>query len=274
MAVIRANRTAIDDRFSVLGFTVQAKEPMYEIGLATDPALLRAENRDRRNAGNFYSSHVMAGSVGRQGESVYLVPPSVVARFIGQPRLYFGLATYREGDRSLPVTVRIPDAGSMYVSLSGLTERGLRRTARSDGEGRYGGNGAVLAWGGDAVAANDAAAPRARPNGNGSSNGSSPTAEPAPYSDGYSEELWQQDAAPVAPAPAAATNGSAPPAVAVAQDLLLDPYYQPSDPVAALREQIRMFGEGLNWFLGVDDTSSFPHSAICAARTAGDDTAA
>jgi V8-like Glu-specific endopeptidase/cell wall-associated NlpC family hydrolase len=275
MAVIRANRTAIDDRFSVLGFTVQAQEPMYEIGLATDPDLLHAEHRARRTPGNFYTSRVMGGTGARRGESVFLVPPSVVARFVGQPRLYFGLATFRDADRQRPVSVRLPDAGSMYVSLSGLTERGLRRTVRSEPDAGYGSGGAVLAWGGDS-AANPAASPRnGHTNGraNGHANAAAP-AEPVPYSDGYSDDLWQHEAeapaaaAPAAPAAPAQAPAPAPAAepVATAQDLLLDPYYQPSDPVSALREQIRMFGEGLNWFLGVDDTSSFPHSAICAVR--------
>lgn len=285
MALIRANRASVDDRFSVLGFTVQAQEPLFEIGLATEPDLLRAEHRSRRNPGNFYTSRVMAGTSARRGESVFLVPPSVVARFVGQPRLYFGLATYREGDRNQPVTVRMPDAGSMYVSLSGLTERGLRRTARTDGEGGYGRAAPSLAWGGDSLAANDG--PRLRTD-NGNGNGAlarlnADLAAPVPYSDGYSDDLWQQDAAPAAapangngaPPASAPTNGGGSPVasapVAIAQRLLLDPYYQPGDPVSALREQIRMFGEGLNWFLGVDDTSSFPHSAICAVRTASDE---
>lgn len=277
MALIRANRASVDDRFSVLGFTVQAQEPLYEIGLATDPDLLRAEHRSRRNAGNFYTSRVLGGTGGRRGESVFLVPPNVVARFVGQPRLYFGLATYRETDRNQPVSVRMPDAGSMYVNLSGLTERGLRRTARTEPDGGYGRAAPVLAWGGDALAANDG--PRLRittdDDGDAIARINADLQTPAPYSDGYSDDLWQRQDSAAAPAPAtetpAATAPAAVPPVAVAQRVLLDPYYQPSDPVSALREQIRMFAEGLTWFLGVDDTSSFPHSAICAVRTSADE---
>jgi len=269
MAVIRANRASIDDRFSVLGFTVQAQEPMFEIGLATDPELFHARNRDRRNANNFYSSRVLGAQGATRGESVFLVPPNVVARFVGQPKLYFGLATYREGDRNHPVTVRTPDAGSMYVSLSGLTERGLRRTSRSEGDGRYGGNGAVMAWGGDMVAANDPGRPAASRNGSGNGAAEVHSAEPVPYSDGYPDDLWQQqDGPPDGGLATADGQGGAP--VAVAQRLLLDPVYRPTNPIEALRQQIRMFAEGVNWFLGVDDTSSFPHSAICAVRTTAD----
>src|SRR5215467_831301 len=132
MALIRANRESIDDRFSVLGFTVRTDDPLFEIGIATDPDLLRAENRSRRSSRNFFSSRILAAGASSRGEAVYLVPPSVIARFVGQPKLYFGLATYREGDRATPVSVKIPDRGNMYVNLSGLTERGLRRTARVD----------------------------------------------------------------------------------------------------------------------------------------------
>jgi len=174
--------------------------------------------------------------------------------------------------------VRLPDAGSMYVSLSGLTERGLRRTVRTEPDAGYGSAGAVLAWGGDAGANEAAKTHNGHGNGNGNGNGSAKAtapAEPALYSDGYSDDLWQHPAeappaaAPVASEPVAAAPVAAQP-VAIAQDILLDPYYQPSDPISALREQIRMFGEGLNWFLGVDDTASFPHSAICAVRLAND----
>ena len=94
MALIRATRETVNDRFNVLSFNVRTDSPLFEVGLATDPDLLKPENRARRTAGNFYSSRVLAGSGGRSGDAVYLVPPNVVARFIGQPRLYFGLATY------------------------------------------------------------------------------------------------------------------------------------------------------------------------------------
>ncbi|MGH8077452.1 MAG: hypothetical protein ACREPE_09045, partial [Lysobacter sp.] len=208
MAVIQANRESIDDRFSVLGFTVRTENPLFEIGLATDPELLKAENRQRRTASNFFSSRVLGASQSRRGEAVYLVPPNVVARFIGQPKLYFGLATYSEGDRSRPISVKIPDRGNMYVSLSGLTERGLRRTARSDGASGYGagGNGNGLAWGGDALVStttkangNGAAGRQASGNGNGGA-ATTPNSQPAPYSDGYSDDLWQQRNAATAPA--------------------------------------------------------------------------
>jgi hypothetical protein len=125
MPTIRANRESIDDRFSVLGFTVRTESPLFEEGLATDPKLFRpGAQRTRRN---FYSSRVHGAMRARRGEAVYLVPPEVLVNFLGQQRLYFGLVTYREGATSQPETVLAPSTGNMYINLSGLTERGLRR---------------------------------------------------------------------------------------------------------------------------------------------------
>lgn len=224
MALIRANRESIDDRFSVLGFTVRTETPLFEVGLATDPDLLRVENRAKRTASNFFSSPILSAGASGRGEAIYLVPPNVVARFVGQPRLYFGLATYRDDDRARPVAVNIPDRGNMYVSLSGLSERGLRRTARIDGSSEYGGNGSKPGWGGDALLVSaQRAAGSAKSNGPA---GASPSAADAPaatpYSDGYSDSLWSSGATtaapgngsrPIAPAPSPAT-GSATGAVA------------------------------------------------------------
>ncbi|GAB1595832.1 N-acetylmuramoyl-L-alanine amidase [Lysobacter claricitrinus] len=199
MTRIRANRESIDDRFSVLGFTVNADQPLYEIGLATDPELFKPENRSRRSAGNFYATPLQ--SARPRSDAVYLVPPSVVARFVGQPRLYFGVATYADNDRSKPTSVRRPDGGTMYVSLRGLTERGLRRGVRNGNGGgtgsSYGTPSPSPTWGGDAVTDTPAT-----PAKSGNGNGSSAAATPAPYNDGYSDELWRQ-AHPGANAPSA-----------------------------------------------------------------------
>ncbi|MFZ2752964.1 MAG: hypothetical protein WAZ48_05900, partial [Lysobacteraceae bacterium] len=59
MAVIRANRESIDDRFSVLGFTVRSELPLFEIAIATDPELLRPELRTKRTPGNFHTSRLL-----------------------------------------------------------------------------------------------------------------------------------------------------------------------------------------------------------------------
>ena len=288
MAVIRANRESIDDRFSVLGFTVRSELPLFEIGLATDPELLKPESRAKRTSANFFTSRLLRALPSQRGEAVYLVPPDVVARFVGQQRLYFGLATYRESDRSTPISLRMPDRGTMYVSLSGLSERGLRRTARvrgtsANGSTGYGGSPAELAWGGDAASASslpsrdEDRAPRAG-NGAKASNGAT---DSAGYSDGYSEDLWKQPppvasapatAAAPAPAPSATAQGMAmrngarraPP---TAKPLLVSSYYRPDNFWDALTTQARFFLESARWFLGVDDTTVMPHSAICQVRT-------
>ncbi len=204
MTRIRANRDSIDDRFSVLGFTINADQPLYEIGLATDPELFKPEHRTRRTAGNFYASPLQGTRP--RSDSVYLVPPSVVARFVGQSRLYFGVATYADSDRSKPIAVRRPDGGNMYVSLRGLTERGLRRGVRNDHAGSgasYGTPTPVPTWGGDAVTS-------ASPARNG--NGGEASASQAPsYSDGYSDELWRQaPTGPIAPVSAPVAHAAAP----------------------------------------------------------------
>ncbi len=288
MAVIRANRESIDDRFSVLGFTVRSELPLFEIGLATDPELLKPESRAKRTPGNFFTSRLLRALPSQRGEAVYLVPPEIVARFVGQQRLYFGLATYRESDRSTPISLRMPDRGTMYVGLSGLSERGLRRTVRSGGGSTYGGNGygsngAELGWGGDAAGATPPPSrdeDRATRAGNGAkaSNGANGAAG---YSDGFSEELWKQPppvAAPVPadnvapPAPSVTAqgmmprNGSGRRPVATSRSLLISSDYHPSNLWDALRAQLGFFADSAMWYLGVADTTVMPHSAICQIR--------
>lgn len=297
MPLIRANRESIDDRFSVLGFTVRTESPLFEIGIATDPALFRPENRTRRSRQNFYSSRAVGAIRAPRGEAVYLVPPDVLGNFVGQRKLYFGLATYRDGSGGRPDYVQAPSEGHMYVDVGGLTERGLRRLT---GGGRTGssygaanGRDPSLEWGGDGQAP-----------GNGGSNGkaasaTAPTsapapAVPAPYDDGFGNFPTQPApaattapdtaAAPTPPAAAAtpATPAPAPvaaaPAAVAAQSLskapgrsmaaraleIIAPFYNPADPSSALTCQADAFSQAREeWFAGVPNTRIFPHSAIC-----------
>jgi N-acetyl-anhydromuramyl-L-alanine amidase AmpD len=209
MPRIQANRDTIDDRFSVLGFTVRTESPLFEVAVATDPNLFSTHNRTRRAHANFHSSRIHGAIRARRGEAVYLVPPEVLANFIGQPRLYFGLATYRDGSGGVPDFVQAPTEGHMYVNLSGLTERGLRRLALRPSGSAYGaanGPDPSLDWGGDAQpqAASPAPATTATRNANGS-------VSPGPagrYDDGFGEFPPASAAtAPVTPAPA--TPGTA-----------------------------------------------------------------
>ncbi|WP_124541778.1 papain-like cysteine protease family protein [Piscinibacter terrae] len=290
MPLIRVNRESVDDRFSVLGFTVRTESPLFEVGIATDPALFRSENRARRTRGNFYSSRSTGALRARRGEAVYLVPPDVLANFVGQQRLYFGMATYRENSGGVPDWVQSPTDGHMYVDLSGLTERGLRRVAgRPGGSGAYGaanGHDPSLDWGGDAQPPSaqpvQDAAPVAKAgvaartvNGKGSpvaANGK-PAAPAAntPYDDGFGDfPAHQPEPAASAPKPAPATSAPA----AAAQSLgrsaysraqeIIQPFYDPADPSSALTCQANAFsGSREGWFAGVPNTRIFPHSAIC-----------
>src|SRR4051812_18183618 len=156
MPRINANRDTVDDRFSVLGFTVRTESPLYEIAVATDPALFRADARARRARRNFFSSRAQGALRARRGEAVYLLPQDVLANFVGSPKLYFGLATYRDGATTRPDFVQLPSEGNMYVGMQGLTERGLRRAVSSLTPSSYGnanGRDPSLEWGGDAMAA-------------------------------------------------------------------------------------------------------------------------
>lgn len=191
MPRIQANRDAIDDRFSVLGFTVRSESPLFEIGVATDPALFQADHKAARSRRNFFSSRSAGVLRARRGEAVYLLPPDVMANFVGQPRLYFGLATYRENSKGAPDSVQAPSSGNMYVNLSGLTERGLRRlvtSARVSSYGQVNGRDASLEWGGDAWPQMQTS-PAANGNGNGNSAtpGTPQVIAPAPYDDGFGQ---------------------------------------------------------------------------------------
>ena len=167
MPRIQANRDQVDDRFSVLGFTIRTESPLFEVAVATDPALFRADARGRRGRRNFYSSRAQGVLRARRGEAVYLLPQDVLANFVGQPKLYFGLATYRDGTPQQPDFVQLPQSGNMYVSLSGLSERGLRRAVGSFNGSSYGQAGAgrdpSLEWGGDSAAARPATGAGATP---------------------------------------------------------------------------------------------------------------
>ena len=215
MPLIRANRESVDDRFSVLGFTVRTESPLFEVGIATDPALFRTENLSRRSRRNFYSSRSIGAIRARRGEAAYLVPPDVLANFVGQSKLYFGLATYRENSGGVPDWVQAPTEGHMYVDVSGLTERGLRRLAgRPVASGAYGaGNGhdPSLDWGGDAQ-------PQMQPqtrvatSGNGKAAVGTPRpdaapAPSAPYDDGFGE--FPAPGTPAGSGPTAARTAAA-----------------------------------------------------------------
>ena len=64
-------------------------------------------------------------------------------------------------------------------------------------------------------------------------------------------------------APAATAQGLATRGYARAQEIIT-PFYDPSDPATALTCQDDAFSQAREeWFVGVEDTRAFPHSAIC-----------
>jgi len=143
-AQIRPNRMEVSDRFPMLGFAVRVDQPNVDaqVVLATDVALFDPGSRQHRTAANFYCSDEQGRLTVPRGDGVFVVPPEVLARFIGNSRLYFGLATGNAGTRELSVAA-LPREGSPYVALNGFSGRSLRRSytaART---------APVLEWAGD-----------------------------------------------------------------------------------------------------------------------------
>ncbi len=140
-AQIRPNRMEVSDRFPMLGFAVRVDQPNVEaqVVLATDVTLFDAANKPRRTAANFYCSDEQGRLSVPRGDGVFVVPPEVLARFIGGQKLYFGLAT---GTGGLSVDA-LPREGSPYVALSNFTGRSLRRSYTASR------TAPVLEWAGD-----------------------------------------------------------------------------------------------------------------------------
>jgi N-acetyl-anhydromuramyl-L-alanine amidase AmpD len=191
-AQIRPNRLDVTDRYPMLGFTIRTDSPprVAEVVVATDPELFTA--KDKRTSSNFYSSREHGQLSIPKGEAVYVVRPDVLARFIGADRLYFGLATATPpatADWRVELT---PTAQSPYISLTGLSDRALRRVRMfpSRNGASYGANGSqsVLEWAGD----------RAQPG----TTPAMPAVRPAEATPEMSAAPASSPAATIAPAPA------------------------------------------------------------------------
>ncbi|MDZ3832300.1 MAG: hypothetical protein U0S50_10830 [Sphingopyxis sp.] len=145
-AQIRPNRMEVSDRFPMIGFAIKSDVSGVEaeVVLASDIALFKAENRSMRSAANFYSSREHGLLQVPNGEGIFALPPEVLARFIGQDRLFFGLATGRVGNGGLSVDA-LPREGSPYVSLRSFSGRTLRRSFGARAAPRP----PVLDWAGD-----------------------------------------------------------------------------------------------------------------------------
>ena len=117
-AQIRPTRLEVNDRFPMLGFTIRTQTPgsRAEVVIATDPRLLGPDGKAQRTPSNFFSSRAAGELTIARDEAVWVVPPEVLAHFVGAERLYFGLATANNGSG---YTVEVmPTEASPYVSLA------------------------------------------------------------------------------------------------------------------------------------------------------------
>ncbi len=213
--LIRPNRLMVDDRFSVLGFTIRADAPVkwFEVALATDPQLFRADAKANRTPSNFYSSRAAGPLLIERGEAVYLIPAEVLARFIGGQKLYFALATFSDSNRGMVEIAGVPTESSPWIDIKSFTGRALRRVRGVPSrKGMNGGgytNGGALEWAGDAVqtgmqpvgGSNNGATAPAAPTPNGqpavaasalSRNGGRSKAVALEYDDGFGDAFWSQ----------------------------------------------------------------------------------
>ena len=193
---LRPTRLAVTDRFPMLGFTIRTDSAprVAEIVIATDPA--HFTNREGRSPSTFYNSREHGPLSIPRNEAVYVVPPEVLSRFVAADRLWFGLATASAPAANDWTVDALPTAASPYVSLSGLSDRAMRRVRLYPPRtraGTYGGQGPspLLEWAGDRaqpgmMPAPSASQPAAAAPGNGATP-AAPAPAPAdvPYDDGF-----------------------------------------------------------------------------------------
>ena len=177
---IRPTRMQLNDRFPMLGFTIRTSGDVskYEIAIASDPTLFAPRAKPQRNRNNFYSSRAHGLLPAGRDESVFVLPPEVLVRFIGQPKLYFAVAGYNGAGPAKAEIGQLPSAASPYIDLTGLSGRSLRRVrilpSRQRMEAGYGTGGAELEWAGDA------ALPGLQPVAADKPNGKAVSGNPAP----------------------------------------------------------------------------------------------
>ena len=184
---IRPNRTEINRTFPWLGFTVRTgvAPAWFEVAIATDTNLLAPDARPRRTPENFYSTRAAGPLPAPSGEAVWIVPQAVLARFAGQPQLFYALATFRSPDRQGAEITQLIGAAAPAVVISRSFTGSTRRLAGVGGRGTpapsgyASGTGDVsLDWAGDAPQAGVAAPAVPARNGHATTNGG-PAAKPA-----------------------------------------------------------------------------------------------
>ena len=155
-AQIRPTRLEVTDRFPMLGFTIRtdSRRASPKMVIATDPELFtQQEKRTASRTSTPAASTACCRS--RRARRSMSCRPTCWRASSPADRLYFGLAT-----ATPPAAARLagraasPTAQSPYVSLTGLSDRALRRVRMfppRNGAGSYGGQGAsaVLQWAGD-----------------------------------------------------------------------------------------------------------------------------
>jgi hypothetical protein len=101
---ITPTRRQIDNRFPVLGFTVDSGgRPFFEVLLATDRTLFDPANASRRTPASFYASREHSGLIRCGSEAaVYLVPGAVMQRFIGAREIFYTAAGYETAQGEAP----------------------------------------------------------------------------------------------------------------------------------------------------------------------------
>ncbi|MBN3760734.1 papain-like cysteine protease family protein [Burkholderia sp. Ac-20365] len=196
---IRPTRLEVSDRFPMLGFSIRTDGPpqRVEVAIGAEPGLFSREGKSRRSASNFYSTRVVGPLQIAAGQGVYVVPPEVLARLVGNERLYYGLAIQGDDPSSVMKVAVSPAEGSPYVSLKGLSARSMQRVRvipnRQQRAAGYGNVGpGSLDWAGDDATpgmepAGGKNGHNVPPTGNGSGtpDRAPPPPPPAPYDDGF-----------------------------------------------------------------------------------------
>ena len=206
-SLIKPNRQEVSRAFPVLGFTVQTAGPRdFEVAVATDPGLFGPEARPRRTSSNFYSTRASGTLPADTGHAVYLLPPRVLARFAGQERLYYRLATFSGPDRRDPEIAALPPDAIPFVYISRSFDGGMRRMSMGpdvqggrsgDGNGYAGESPGALEWAGDAAAPGQiqpapaaSIAPMTPPGAAPAATSSGYQPAAVAYSDGFDDGFW------------------------------------------------------------------------------------
>ena len=153
-AQVRFSRLDVTDRFPTVSLKIrdEGRPSQAKVAIGTDPTLFTPEGKEKRNAFNFYSTRGNGAVHFVRDEANFFVPPEVIVRFIGNEKLYIGVATAGQGG-AMKVAV-MPTQASPYISIKGLSGRGMARVRvipnrqqRATGYGRN--SQAQLEWAGD-----------------------------------------------------------------------------------------------------------------------------